>query len=315
MAARLTLKNLPMNRENLRMAIGSVVILVILLSSIAFSVRERHTGLVMRFGELVRIEAEPGLHWKLPWPIEKLVVIDGRQRVFDTRHSEMLTRDKKNVILLSYASWQIKDIELFYKAVGTIAEAEKKLDGIVTNAKIGVLGRYDLSSLVSTNPDELQTEAIEAEILESVKELALTRYGINVDQVGFKRLSLPEGNIESVFAQMRAERAKVAAGFRAQGERDAAVLRSETDLEVAEVLAAAREEAAKVRGEAEAEAAEIYASAHGSSPELFKMVRQLQSVEKVVGEGSTLIMRTDKAPFNVLNGPGERGFERLGERN
>ncbi|MEO1366003.1 MAG: protease modulator HflC, partial [Acidobacteriota bacterium] len=78
-------------------------------------------------------------------------------------------------------------------------------------------------------------------------------------------------------------------------------------------LAAAREEAATVRGEAEAQAAEIYADAHRASPELFRMVRQLQSVEKVVGEGSTLIMRTDKAPFNVLNGPGELGFERVGE--
>ncbi|MEO1366252.1 MAG: protease modulator HflC, partial [Acidobacteriota bacterium] len=239
----MTLKNLRIDRENLRIAIGSVVVFVILLSSIAFSVRERHTGLVMRFGELVRVESEPGLHWKLPWPIEKLVVIDGRQRVFDTRHSEMLTRDKKNVILLSYASWQVADMELFYKAVGTLAEGEKKLDGIVTNAKIGVLGRYDLSALVSTEPEELQTDAIEAEILASVQESARSKYGIDVDQVGFKRLSLPEGNIESVFSQMRTERAKVAAGFRAQGERDAAVLRSETDLEVAQVLAAAREEA------------------------------------------------------------------------
>ncbi|MEM6794667.1 MAG: protease modulator HflC [Acidobacteriota bacterium] len=311
----MTLKNLRMERENIRIAIGVLVAFVILVSSLAFSVRERHTGLVMRFGKLVRVEAEPGLHWKLPWPVEKLVLIDGRQRVFNTRHSEMLTRDKKNVILLSYASWQVSNIELFFKAVGTIAEAEKKLDGIVTNAKIGVLGRYDLSSLVSTKPDELQTDAIEAEILAAVQESAREKYGIDVGQVGFKRLSLPEENIDSVFAQMRAERAKVAAGFRAQGERDAAVLRSETDLEVAEVLAAAREEAAKVRGEAEAQAAEIYAQAHGESPELFKMVRQLQSVERVMGEGSTLIMRTDKAPFNVLNGPGELGFERLGKQN
>ncbi|MDA8018934.1 MAG: protease modulator HflC [Thermoanaerobaculia bacterium] len=309
------MKNLRVDRENFRMAVGVLVVIVILLSSIAFSVRERHTALVMRFGKLVRVEADPGLHWKLPWPIDKLVLIDGRRRVFDTRHSEMLTRDKKNVILLSYASWQVADAELFYKAVGTIAEAENKLDGIVTNAKIGVLGRYDLSALVSTNPEELRTDAIEAEILGSVKESARAKYGIDVGQVGFKRLSLPEENIESVFDQMRAERAKVAAGLRAQGERDAAVLRAETDLEVAEVVATAREEAAKVRGEAEAQAAEIYAKAHSAAPELFRIVRQLQSLEKVMGADSTLIMRTDKAPFNVLNGPEELGFEPLGGRN
>jgi membrane protease subunit HflC len=292
-----------MKREAFRMTVGIVAVLVILLSSMAFSVRERSTVLVTRFGELVRTETDPGLHWKFPWPIDRAIAIDGRKRVFNTRHSEILTRDKKNAILLSSASWHVADPERFYKAVGTIEEGERKLDGIVTNAKIGVLGRYDLSALVSTNPDELRAEEIEAEILAAVQETARSKYGIDVDQVGFKRLSLPEGNIASVFDQMRAERKKVAAGFRAQGRRDAAILRSQTDLEVAEVVAAAREEAAKVRGESEAQAAEIYATAHDAAPELFAMLRQLESLEKVIGERSTLIMRTDKAPFSVLNGP------------
>lgn len=305
MDPRRAVKNFQFNRDDMRMAVGIVTVMVILLSSVAFSVRERHTALVMRFGELVRTETQSGLHWKLPWPIDRVSLIDQRKRVFNTRHSEMLTRDKKNIILLSYASWEVTDAELFYKAVGTIAEAEKKLDGVVTNAKIGVMGRYDLSALVSTDPKQLQTEQIESEILASVQESARAKYGILVDQVGFKRLSLPEANIKSVFDKMRAERGKVAAGLRAQGERDAAVLRSETDLEVASVIAAAREEAAKLRGDAEAQATEIYARAHGAAPELFKMVRQLQSLEQVMSKDVTLIMRTDKAPFNVLNGPQE----------
>ncbi|MEM9381129.1 MAG: protease modulator HflC [Planctomycetota bacterium] len=304
-----------MNREVFRIAIGVLAVAVIVLSSMAFSVRERHTALVMRFGKLVRIEAEPGLKWKLPWPIDTSVRIDGRKRVFNTRHSEMLTRDKKNLVLLSYASWQVADPELFYKAVGTIAEGEKKLDGIVTNAKIGVLGRYDLAALVSTNPEELRTDAIEAEILATVQESARSKYGIDVDQVGFKRLSLPEENIESVFGQMRAERAKVAAGLRAKGERDAEVLRSKTDLEVAEILSAARETDARVRGEADAQAAQVYASAHGAAPDLFRMIRQLQSLEKIMGPDATLILRTDKAPFDVLNGPEQLGFEPLGQED
>jgi len=302
---RRAVKNFQFNRDDMRMAVGILTVMVILLSSVAFSVRERHTALVMRFGELVRTETQSGLHWKLPWPIDRVSLIDQRKRVFNTRHSEMLTRDKKNIILLSYASWQVTDAQLFYKAVGTIAEAEKKLDGVVTNAKIGVMGRYDLSALVSTDPKQLRTEEIESEILASVQESARVKYGIEVEQVGFKRLSLPEANIKSVFDKMRAERGKVAAGLRAQGERDAAVLRSETDLEVATVIAAAREEAAKLRGDAEAQATEIYARAHGAAPELFKMVRQFQSLEQVMSKDVTLIMRTDKAPFNVLNGPQE----------
>jgi len=293
-----------MKREYFRMFVGVLAVLVIALSSTAYTVREEHTALVTRFGKLLRVVEEPGLHWKLPWPVDKTELIDGRARVFETRHSEMLTRDKKNVILLSYAVWRVADPVLFFKSIGSLEEADKKLDGLVTNAKIGVLGRYDLSALVSTTEDDLESDAIEDEILTAVSESAREKYGVAVLKVGFKRLSLPAENIESVFAQMRAERQKVASGYRAQGERDAAVLRAETDLEVAELKAEAEEESARIRGEAEAQAAEIYAAAHDRDPELFRFLRQLESLKRVVGENATMLFRTDAPPFSVLHGEG-----------
>ena len=302
-----------MQREFLRWAVGIVAVVVIALSSAAFTVREQHTALVTRFGRLQRLVEQPGLHWKWPWPVDRAVLLDGRTRVFETRHSEMLTRDKKNIILLGYAVWRIAEPVLFYKAVGSIEEADKKLDGIVTNAKIGVLGRYDLAALVSTEPADLKGEEIEREILASVSESALAKYGIEVQHVGFKRLSLPAENIESVFNQMRAERQKVAAGWRAQGERDAAVVRSETDLEAARIKSEAREQAAQIKGEAEAQAARIYADSHGADPDLFLYLRELESLTQVLGSESSLILRTDAAPFRVLNGP-DAYFERAGAK-
>lgn len=297
-----------MNREVFRMIVGALAVLVIALSSTAFTVREEHTALVTRFGKLVETIEEPGLHWKLPWPIDRAVDIDGRTRVFNTRHSETLTGDKKNVVLLSYAVWRVDDPELFYKAVGTIEEADRKLDGIVTNAKIGVLGKYDLSALVSTTPEDLKGDLIEDEILAAVNDSARSKYGIEVQRVGFKRLSLPEENIESVFNQMRAERQGVAAGLRAQGESQATIVRSETDREVAEIKAAAQEEAKRVRGEVDAEAASIYAEAHAQAPGLFAFLRKLESFEQILGPDAPAILRTDIAPFDVLNGINASSF-------
>ncbi len=297
-----------MNRELFRMVVGVLAVLVIALSSTAFTVREEHTALVTRFGKLVETVEEPGLHWKLPWPIDRAIDVDGRTRLFNTRHSETLTGDKKNVILLSYAVWRVADPELFYKAVGTIEEADRKLDGVVTNAKIGVLGRYDLAALVSTTPEDLKGDQIEAEILAAVDEAAREKYGIEIRKVGFKRLSLPEENIEAVFGQMRAERRKVADGLRAQGESEAAKVRSETDVETAEIKAEAREEAARLRGEAEAEAASIYAAAHGAEPGLFAFLRKLESLEAILGPDAAVILRTDQAPFDVLHGIDAHSF-------
>lgn len=289
-------------RDTFRKVVGAVTVLVVLLSSSMVLVRERHTALITRFGELRATVDEPGLHWKLPWPIDEAHVIDQRSRVFNTRHSEMLTRDRRNVILLSYALWRVDDPLRFFQAVGTVEDAAPKLDGLMTDATTGVLGNYDLSALVSTDPDELATDRVEADVLAAASETAAEKYGIELEEFGFKRLSLPEENIPAVFAQMRAERQQVGAGFRAQGERDAKKIRSDTDVDVAKVLAEATEEKELIRGEAEAEAARIYAEAHAANPGLYRFLRLLESLETTMGEGSEVILRTDREPFHLLKG-------------
>lgn len=291
--------------EMLRRTVGTVAVLAIVLSSITVAVREEHSALITRFGKPVRVLDEAGLHWKLPWPLERASTVDRRLRVMQTRHTEMLTRDKRNVILLSFVVWHVEDPLLFFRSVGSLEAAQTKLDGLVTNAKIGALGRHDLAALVSTDPTTLRVPEIERDVLRTANEVAVERYGVTVDQVGFQRLSLPEANTSFVFDQMRAERRKEAARYRAEGRREGTKIRAQTDLEKAEILAEGREAAAKVRGEAEAEAARIYAEAHRLDPELYRFVRQLESLEKVIDEQTTVIMRTDSPPFSILEKGGE----------
>lgn len=292
-----------MKHNGLRWLVGGLAVAIVALSATAFSVREGHSAIVTRFGRPLREVTAPGLAWKLPWPIERAVIVDRRARVFDTRHSEVLTRDKKNVILLSYAVWRVDDALAFTRAVGTIEQAEPKLEGLLIDAKTNVLGGYDLAALVSTDPEKLAVDRIERDIHEAVAGVARERYGIAIEHVGFRRLSLPEENLTSVFNQMRAERAKQAAEFRAEGERRAQELRAETDREVAEILAEADEEAAKTRGAAVAEAQALYNAAHGADPEFYRFLRRLESLERLLGAGASLVLRTDSAPFDLL--PGE----------
>lgn len=289
-----------MNGNTMRWTIGGIAVLAILLAAVAFTVRERHAAIVTRFGKPVRVVLDAGLHWKLPWPIERAAHVDRRSRVLATRHTEMLTRDKKNVILLSYAVWSVEDPLVFHRAVGTLENGDQKLDGLVTNAKIGALGRHDLAALVSTDPATLRLAEIESEIEEAANAVAVPRYGIRIVEVGLQRLSLPEENITQVFNQMRAERRQYAARFRAEGQREAARIRAETDLERARILAESKEQSARIRGEADAEAARIYAAAHRLDPELYRFVRQLESLEQIIGKDSTVILRTDSEPFGLL---------------
>lgn len=284
----------------MRRALGIAAVLGLLLWATALSVREGSSVLVSRFGKPVRVVEQPGLAWKLPWPIDQATVVDQRTRVFETSHTEMLTRDKRNVILLTFATWRIADPLLFVQAVGTSEGAELKLDGLITNAKIGVMGRHDLAALVSTDPATLQVEAIESELLQATAATALERYGIEITQVAFQRLSLPEENVRYVFKQMRAERDQYAARYKAEGQEQADKVRSETDLEAARIRAEGQEQAAMIMGQAEAEAAAIYAAAHKQDPELYRFLRGLETLDVVVGEQTTVVLRTDAEPFSLL---------------
>ncbi len=291
-----------MRKNLLRWIVGGVAVAVLGLYATAFQVREGRTTLVTRFGEPVRAVETAGLAWKLPWPIDRTTHIDRRWRVFETRHGETLTRDKKNVILLAYAVWRVEDSWTYLRSIGSDEAAAERLDSLVLDAQAQVIGAHDLAALVSTEPDELEVEAIEAELLAAVAA-ASERYGIEVSHVGFKRLSLPQENITKVFQQMRAERAREAAGFRAEGEERASTIRSETDEETAKITATAQEEAARIRGKAEAEAAETYATAQALDPDLYRFLRKLQALETVLGAGdsrASLILRTDSAPFGLL---------------
>ena len=290
-----------MMRNNIfRYSMGGLILLGLAFYAFSWQLREGSTAIRLRLGKAVEVVEAPGLHSKLPWPIDQIVVLDARKRVLKTRHTEMLTRDKKNVILLSYVVWRISDPLLFYQSVGNVEAGDSKLDGLVTNAKISVLGGYDLSALVSTNGDDLMTEEIESAILNAVSKNASEKYGVQIEEVGFERLSLPESNTRFVFDQMRAERKQYAARYRAEGEREAQSIRSNTMLEVAKIRAEATEKAAQIRGDAEAEAARIYAKAHSIDPSFYRFTRSLDSLTKVLNRRSQIVLRTDTPPFQLL---------------
>ncbi len=290
----------------LRAAVGTLALGAICSSATAVVVREGTAVLITRFGKPLRAATSSGLHWKAPWPIDQASTLDMRRRVYETGHTEMLTRDKKNIIVRTFVVWRVGDPLLFMQAVGAAnaggpgGGAEAKLDGLLTNAAIGTLGAHDLSALVSTDPRDLHVDAIEAELLASSAPVALGSYGIAVEQIRLERISLPEENVAAVFDQMRAERRQFAAKFQAEGEREASRIRAEADLEAARIRAKGEEETARIRGESAAEIARTYADAHRVDPELYRFTRSLESLDKLVTQDTSLILRTDAEPFSML---------------
>ena len=284
----------------LRAVVGTLALAAIVFHAAAVVVGEGQAVLITRFGRPLRTATDSGLHWKLPWPIDQALLLDLRRRVYETGQTEMLTRDKKNVIARTFVVWRIGDPLAFAQAIGEQGAAEGKLDGLLTNAAIGTLGGHDLSALVSTNPNDLQTDQIESELLASTAPVAMRSYGVTVEQIRLERIALPRENVTAVFEQMRAERRQFAAKFEAEGEREASRIRSESELEAARITAKGSEEEARIRGEAAAQIAKIYSDAHRVDPELYKFTRSLESLDKLVTGTTSLILRTDSEPFSFL---------------
>jgi membrane protease subunit HflC len=288
----------------IRWSVALMLVTLIVASSILVTVREGQVGVVTRFGAPRAVWREAGLHVKWPWPVEQVWTIDARRRLFNSRFAETLTRDKKNIVLRTFVVWSVGEPLTFLQAVGDLASAEDRLDGLVTNAKNAVLGRYELVALASTDPSRLQIPQIETDILSDVRATARQRFGVEVHQIGLKQLGLPPETVPFVFDQMRTERRQFAARYRAEGEREAAALRSQTDLDAAKIRAEGTQKAAQIRARAEAQAASIYAEAQGRDPELYQFLRSLDSLKTLLGRRTTVILRTDAAPFTLLNTPG-----------
>ncbi len=286
--------------HTLRLLVAILTLMAIFSFSLAFIVKEGRAAVVTRFGDPIAIIENPGLHFKAPWPIDLASEVDLRNRILTTPKIELLTRDKKNIILMTSATWRPSDPLLFYRSVGTTQSADQKLSDLLANANIATFGKYDLSALVSTESSNLRVSEIESSTLSAVNNVARQRYGIEVLTVGFRRVSLPAQNTAFVLDQMRAERGRFAASFRAEGQLEASRIRNAADLEAAQILAEAEAEATRIRGEAEAEAARIYLAAHRKAPDFFRFQRSLESLERILGEDSSITLRTDAEPFSLL---------------
>ena len=279
---------------------GSVGAALILLMLVFFQVDATEYAIVTQFGSPVRSITEAGLYVKLPDPIQNVTRLDRRVQIFTVEESEFLTKDKKNILAEAYATWNIEDPVLFYKSVRDAAGASTRLSDIL-KSELGVaLGQYDLANLVSTKPEDIQL----AQMLDTLTKQTDERtraYGFTVSDVRLKQLNFPEANRESVFQRMRAERQQIARQLRSEGTEEATKIRATADAEKTTLLSKAQEESSRIKGEGEAEAIRIYARAFGKDPGFYQFLRTLESYDKIINDGTTLILPSNSELLKYLN--------------
>jgi len=269
------------------------VLLLVGFSSI-FIVDETNQVVILQLGKPVKTVTKPGINLKLPFPFQEKITFDDRLLEYDSPPEEILSKDKKTLIVDNYVRWKIVDPLQFLKTVQAVPIAKSRMDDIVYSELRRELGTHDMVEIITENREEIM------DVVTRASNKATLSYGISVVDVRIRRVDLPSQNEESIYARMEAERKRQANKFRSEGEEEAQKIRAATDRDKTIILADAYKEAEKIRGEGDAKAVQIYARSYSADPKFYEFVRTLDAYKKVVDDKTTLVLPSGSKLFKLL---------------
>ena len=279
--------------------ITSVLIALYFLTSTVFVVDQRQVGVLYSFGQIKSVVTEPGLHWKLPRPLENVVYLDKRILTLDSPDTGSIqTAEKKNVVVDWLVKWRISDAKQFIRNSGTnTTNVEQRLTSIVQDALNSEITKRTVRDVLATEREAVM-QGVKRRLAEDARN-----FGIEIVDMRIKRVDFPASVVESVYQRMQSERQQVASELRATGEADGEQLRANAERQRDEVLGTAYAEAEKIKGEADAEASSLYAQAFGKDPAFAHFYRSLDAYKASFNKGSDVVV-TDGANdfFKVMRG-------------
>ena len=277
-----------------KFSIGTLVLAALFALSTIIMVDETEQIVILQFGKPIRTIKEPGLNWKFPAPFQTSNSFEKRLLEYDVPPEEILSKDKKSLIIDNYVRWRIVDPLLFLQTVKAVPTAKTRLDDIVYSELRQELGTHDMVEIIT------ETRGLIMEKVTKASNEETSKYGIEVIDVRIRRVDLPRENEASIYARMEAERKRQANKFRSEGEEEAQKIRAATDRDKTVILAEAYKKAQQIRGEGEAKALDIYASSYSKDSDFYEFTRTLETYEKVIDKKTTLVLPGDSKLFKGL---------------
>lgn len=306
-----------------------IAALFLLMNSLVIT-KENQFKLIRQFGRVERVQTRAGLSFKIPF-VESVDTIPKELLIYDLPASDVITSDKKTMIVDSYVLWHVTDPLKFAQTLsGSVSNAEGRIDAIVYNATKNTISNMKQDEVIRSRDGKMtitveeetpEVKSNDLEISEKKEEVveitSLTekimeqinhvedQYGIELMAVEVKKLDLPDDNKQAVYARMISERENIAAQYTAEGKSEAKMIENTTDKEVAIMLSDAEAKAEATVAEGEAEYMRILSDAY-SDPEktdFYSFVRALDALkESVKGENKTVILSDDSPIAQIFNG-------------
>jgi membrane protease subunit HflC len=283
-----------MTKQTFIAGIVAIGFLLLLLGASPFFVVDlTQTAIVVQLGKPVRSITQPGLQFKIPF-IQDVTYFDKRLLDYDSVAQDVITQDKKTLLIDNFAKWRITDPLKVYQAFQTQRSALKRLDDIIYSELRVEVGRHNLSEIVSKTRSDIM-----AIVTQRSNEKAAA-YGIEIVDVRIKRADLPEQNEKAVFARMQAEREREAKQYRAEGAEEAQKIKSEAEKDREIILAEAYKTSEELRGAGDAQAFKIYGEAYRQDVKFFEFTRSMEAYKKTFNGHTTFVLTPESEFFKYL---------------
>jgi len=271
---------------------GVVLLALVALASTLFIVDQRQFAVVYRLGEITRVIDKPGLYWKVPL-LQNVEYHDKRILTIDTQNSDpVVTAEKLNLMLDYYVKWRIADPVKYIRSVrGRESQAVDRILRALRDALQTQVAKLDVDDVISKERDELMRNVLLRVDADS------ETIGVDVIDVRLKRVEYEESVRETVFADMRAERRKVADARRADGRKEKEEIQADADRQREVILADAYREAQIIKGEGDKLSAKAYGDAYKRDADFAEFYRSLEAYRKSFQAKSDVLVLDPSSEF------------------
>lgn len=285
--------------KHVNLLIGVVVAVLILASLTVYTVDQRQNAMVFQLGEVVAIDKQPGLYFKLPL-VQNVRYFDTRVLTMDPLEPDrFITSEKKNVLVDYFAKWRIVDVKQYYVSVGgDEIRAQTRLRQTINDSLRAEFGKRTVPDVVSGERSKIM------DILRIKADQDARKIGVQVLDVRLKHVDLPQEVSESVYRRMEAERKRVANELRSTGSAEAEKIRADADRQRQVIIAEAYRDAQRIKGEGDAKASTVYGTAYSKNPEFYAFYRSMDAYrQSFKSKSDVLVLEPNSAFFKYMKSP------------
>ena len=281
--------------------VGFFVLLFILYSSV-FVVNEREQAIVLRFGQIKDVKAEPGLYFKLPFAFmdaDRVQYMSDQALRFDLDNIRVQVSGGKFYEVDAFVVYKITDARRFRETVsGDREAAESRLRTRLDASLRRVYGLRGFEAALSDARASMMAE-VGNDLRPDAESL-----GLRIEDVRIRRTDLTQEVSQQTYERMKAERLAEAELIRARGNEEGQRRRAIADRQVVELVAEAQRDSEILRGQGDAERNRIFGEAFSRDPGFFDFYRSMRAyAASLGGDGTTMVLSPKSEFFRFFDSP------------